>query len=123
MKWNNFITMIMGSISGILFALGMCMGLLPEWHMFMPGIILGLIGAVGGLITLLVRRRMDGKEMIKLNLRTILITLYGIMAALIFGIGMSWTLVGGVVIGSIVCGIIGLVMLITLVPMIKGIVR
>ena len=31
MKKKDFITLIMSTVGGILFALGMCMALLPEW--------------------------------------------------------------------------------------------
>ena len=38
--------MILGTIGGILFALGMCMALIPEWNAFNEGIIMGVIGIV-----------------------------------------------------------------------------
>lgn len=34
MKKKNFVSLIMGTIGGILFAIGMCMRLLPEWGHF-----------------------------------------------------------------------------------------
>ena len=46
MKKKDFITLIMSTVGGILFALGMCMALLPEWGAMMPGIVIGVIGAV-----------------------------------------------------------------------------
>ena len=33
--------MISGTASGVLFALGMCMALIPEWGAFKPGLPLG----------------------------------------------------------------------------------
>jgi len=41
MKKSSFITLILGTVSGVLFALGMCMALLPEWDAFTEGIIFG----------------------------------------------------------------------------------
>ena len=41
MKKKNFVTLIMSVIGGILFALGMCMALLPEWDAMTPGIVVG----------------------------------------------------------------------------------
>ena len=38
MKKSNFVAMILGTIGGILFALGMCMAMIPEWNAFKPGI-------------------------------------------------------------------------------------
>ena len=31
MKKKDFVTLIMSTVGGILFALGMCMALIPEW--------------------------------------------------------------------------------------------
>ena len=39
--------MILGTIGGILFALGMCMAMIPEWNAFRPGIVIGVIGLIG----------------------------------------------------------------------------
>ena len=47
MTRKNFVSMILGTIGGILFALGMCMGLLPEWNAFNQGVVIvGLVGIV-----------------------------------------------------------------------------
>lgn len=54
-----FVAMILGTISCIFFALGMCMALLPEWNAFRPGVITGCIGLVFALITIYVWRKME----------------------------------------------------------------
>ena len=59
MKKSSFVAMILGTVSGILFALGMCMTLISEWDAFLQGIILGCIGILLGLITLIVWRKME----------------------------------------------------------------
>lgn len=46
MKKSSFITLILGTVSGVLFALGMCMALIPEWNAFRPGVVFGCLGAV-----------------------------------------------------------------------------
>ena len=46
--------MILGTIGGILFALGMCMAMIPEWNAFRPGVVMGVAGAVVLLIMVLV---------------------------------------------------------------------
>lgn len=56
MKKSTFVAMILGMIGGILFALGMCMALIPEWNAFQPGVIMGVIGAVILLIMVFVWR-------------------------------------------------------------------
>jgi uncharacterized membrane protein YhaH (DUF805 family) len=55
----------------ILFALGMCMGLVPEWNAMKDGIIIGVIGLVVLLAMVIVRRKMDGKPAIVLLLALI----------------------------------------------------
>ncbi|WP_240474523.1 hypothetical protein [Thomasclavelia saccharogumia] len=34
MKKSTFVATILGTVGGILFALGMCMALIPEWNAF-----------------------------------------------------------------------------------------
>ena len=46
MKKSNFVALVLGTISGVFFALGMCMALLPEWGMRNQGIVCGVIGIV-----------------------------------------------------------------------------
>ncbi len=38
MKKSSFVAMLLGTVSGMLFALGMCMALIQEWHSFTPGL-------------------------------------------------------------------------------------
>ena len=61
MKKKNFVTLILATVGGILFALGMCMALLPQWNAMQEGVITGGAGLVVLLILWLVRRRMEGK--------------------------------------------------------------
>lgn len=61
MKKKNFVSMIMGTIGGILFAIGMCMCLLPQWNAFTQGVVLSIVGVVALLAMLIVRRKMEGK--------------------------------------------------------------
>ena len=39
MKKQNFVSLLLGVIGGVLFGLGMCMCLLEEWNAFRPGLI------------------------------------------------------------------------------------
>ncbi len=119
MKKNTFVSMILGTIGGILFALGMCMALIPEWNAFRPGVILGVIGAVVLLIMVLVWRKMENKAPIRVSGKTIGAALIGIVGALLLGVGMCLTMVWSHMIVGIVVGIAGMV-LICLIPFIKG---
>ncbi|MGN0364756.1 MAG: hypothetical protein ACI4E5_02300 [Suilimivivens sp.] len=120
MKKSTFVAMILGTIGGILFALGMCMALIPEWNVFRPGVIMGVIGAVVLLIMVLVWRKMENKEPIKLSGKTIGATLIGIIGALLLGVGMCLTMVWSHMVAGIVIGIVGIVVLLCLIPFIKG---
>ena len=120
MKKSTFAAMIMGTIGGILFALGMCMALIPEWNAFQPGVIMGVIGAVVLLAMVLIWRKMETKEPIKLSGKTIGATLIGIAGALLLGIGMCLTMVWSNMVVGIIVGIVGIVVLLCLIPFIKG---
>ena len=120
MKKSTFVAMILGTIGGILFALGMCMALIPEWNALNQGIIMGVIGAIILLIMVIVWRKMEHKEPIKISSKTIGATFIGIIGALLLGVGMCLTMVGGQMIIGIVVGIVGIVVLLCLIPFIKG---
>ncbi len=120
MKKSTFVATILGTIGGILFALGMCMALIPEWNALNQGIIMGVVGAVVLLVMVVVWRKMEHKEPIKISGKTIGATLIGIIGALLLGVGLCLTMVGGQMVTGIVVGIIGIVVLIGLIPFIKG---
>lgn len=121
MKKSNFVALILGTIGGVFFALGMCMALIEEWGMLNKGIIVGVAGLLILLITLLVWRKMEGKEPIKLNAKTVGSVAVGVIGALLLGIGMCLTMVFNKMILGIVIGLIGIVALLMLIPLMKGI--
>lgn len=120
MKKSSFVAMMLGTVSGVLFSLGMCMALLPEWNAFKPGIIFGAIGLILGIITILIWRKMENKQPIKLNGRKVAISIFAILGALVLGVGMCFCLVWDkIVIGTIV-GLTGILLLLLLIPITKG---
>ena len=122
MKKENFVTLIMSTIRGMSFALGMCMAMISEWDVFKPGIVMGIIGVVILLAMVFVRRKMTGAPAIKLNGKTVGIVIYGSVGALVLGVGMCMAMVWeDLMIWGIVVGIVGIVLLLGLTPMIKGI--
>lgn len=120
MKKSNFVALILGTVSGVFFALGMCMALLPEWGMRNQGIVSGVIGLVLMLITVGIWRRMEGKAPVKINGKTIGATLLGVLGALLLGVGMCLSMVFTKMLLGIVIGIIGIVVLLMLIPLLKG---
>lgn len=120
MKKSTFVSMMLGTIGGILFALGMCMALIPEWNAFNQGIIMGVIGMAVLLVMVPVWRKMENKEPIRLSGKTIGATLIGIIGALLLGVGMCLTMVWSNMVMGIVIGIAGIVVLLSLFPFLKG---
>lgn len=120
MKKSTFVAMILGTIGGILFALGMCMGLVEEWNARNEGIIMGVIGLVVLLVMVAVWRKMENKQPIKMSGKTIGATLIGIVGALLLGVGMCLTMVWSNMVVGIIVGIVGIVVLLCLIPFIKG---
>ena len=120
MQKKNFVFMMMGAIGGILFAIGMCMCLLPEWNAFRPGVVIAVIGAVVLLMLLLVRRRMEGKPAIHLSGKAVGSVLLGIVGALVLGVGLCMVMVWSMLIPGILVGVVGIVLLLCLIPLIKG---
>lgn len=121
MKKSSFVAMMLGTVSGVLFALGMCMALLPEWNAFKPGIVFGAFGIILGLLTVIVWRKMEHKAPIKLNGRMIALTVFGIIGALTLGVGMCFCMVWENIILGTIIGLVGILLLLSLIPITKGI--
>ena len=122
MKKENFVTLVMSTVGGLIFALGMCMALLPEWDAFTPGVVFGVIGAVILLVMIFVRRKMTGAPAIKVSGKTVGVVIYGVFSTIVFGVGMCLTMVWNeYMIPGIIVGIVGIVLIVGLIPMIKGI--
>ena len=120
MKKKDFVTLIMSVAGGILFALGMCMALLPEWGAMTQGVIMGALGLAVLLLMLLACRRMDGKPAIVFNGKAIAAMLFTVFASVVLGIGMCMTMVWNMMIPGILVGIVGIVLLLCLIPICKG---
>ena len=121
MKKSSFAALILGTVSGVLFSLGMCMALLPQWNAFQEGVIFGVVGIVLGIVTLIVWCKMENKQLPKINGKNIFRTVYSIVALLILGTGMCLCLVWQQIVWGTLIGLWGILMLIALIPMIKGI--
>ena len=120
MKKENFIFLIISIVGVILFSLGMCMSMITEWNTFKEGIIVGIIGLIILISLFIIRRRMEGKPVLKLNIKTMKIVILGIVSSLILGIGMCMTMVWqGLMVQGIIVGIIGIIMLLCLIPLCK----
>ena len=120
MKKSSFVAMILGVIGGILFALGMCMALIPEWDAFVPGVVMGAAGVLVLLIMIFVWRKLEHKNPIRVSGKTIGTVLLGIAGALLLGVGRCLTMVWSNMIIGILIGLVGIIVLICLIPLAKG---
>lgn len=120
MKKSSFVAMILGTVSGMLFSLGMCMALLPEWNAFREGVVFGAVGLVLGLVTLIIWRKMEHKAPIKLSFRQVAVALMGIIGALTLGLGMCFCMVWAKMVLGVLIGLAGIVILLSIIPVVKG---
>lgn len=121
MKKSSFTAMILGTVSGVLFSLGMCMALIPEWNAFIPGIVFGGAGLLLAFTTLLIWRKMEHKTPVRVSGKSVLSVIIGIVGALGLGVGLCFTMVWGKLFLGVIIGIIGIMILLCLIPLIKGI--
>jgi uncharacterized membrane protein YeaQ/YmgE (transglycosylase-associated protein family) len=116
MKKETLLEIILGTIGGLVFAIGMCMCLLPEWNMFTAGVITTIIGFVILLCIIPVYKSSHPKkekENKPINWGIVLTWTVGVVGALIMGFGMSKILVVNAstsdMIVGIITGVVGLV--------------
>lgn len=120
MKKSNFAALVLGTVSAVFFALGMCMAMLPEWNAFRPGVIIGCVGILFALVTVIVWRRMEHKAPIQITGKVVFTVILSIIGALALGVGMCFTMVWNSLIPGILIGLVGMIMLLCLIPVCKG---
>ena len=120
MKKSVFVNLLIGVVGGLLFAIGMCMCLLPEWNAFQPGVVVTAVGAVALLVLAVVNRVKSGKPAGKPNWKLIGKIAFGILSALVLGLGMCMIMVWNMMLWGIVVGVVGIVLLLCLIPMCVG---
>ena len=121
MKKENFITLVLGVIGGLLFGIGMCMCLVPEWDAFTPGVVVAVIGGVVLAIMLITRFFMAGATDSKADGKKLGRIVFGVFGALVMGTGMCMVMVfEGMMIPGIFVGLVGIALLLCLIPMCVG---
>ena len=113
MKKETLLEIILGTTGGLVFALGMCMCLIPEWNLFKTGVVITVLGFIILLCIIpIYRKSHPKKESKKINWSIIIVWTIGVVGSLIMGYGMSKTMTGDPttkeMITGIVIGIIGL---------------
>lgn len=121
MKKSSFAAMLPGTVSVVLFALGMCMAMIPEWNAFKPGVISGCAGLILGLISVIIWRRMEHKEPVRISWKAVLTIIIAVIGALALGVGMCFSMVWDKMVFGIMIGLVGIIVLLCLIPLVKGI--
>ncbi len=120
MKKSTFIALLMGTAGGMLFALGMCMALIPEWNAFVPGIVFGCAGLLIGVAAVPIWRKMTRKAPVHLSRKALRGLAVGISGTLLLGLGMCLCMVWNHMAGGILLGLFGILLLLCLIPVVKG---
>ena len=114
MKKDTLLEIILGTVGGLFFGLGMSMCLVEEWNTLVEGIVVVIIGFIILLCIIPVYRKTHPKKIKneKTDWGLVLTWIIGVVGALIMGFGMSKVLVDqpekmDLIIGMIT-GIIGL---------------
>ena len=119
MKKQDFVRLVLGVVGGLLFSVGLCMCLLPEWNAFNIGVVCTAIGGVSLLVQSIVAWLRSGRK-IKINWKIAGKVLYGVFASLVLGVGMCMIMVWNLMLPGILVGIVGIVLLLMLIPMFLG---
>ena len=114
MKKDTLLEIILGTIGGLIFAIGMCMCLIPEWNMFKTGVIVSIIGFIILLCIIpIYRKSHPKKEHGPIDWGLVFTWGIGVVGALIMGFGMSKIMVGEAsssdMIVGLITGVVGLV--------------
>lgn len=114
MKKDTLLEIILGTIGGLIFAIGMCMCLIPEWDMLKAGIVVALIGFIVLLFIIPIYRKEHPKKVSnkKTDWGLVLTWTIGVVGSLIMGFGMSKIMIDSpdkmdMIIGMIT-GVVGL---------------
>ena len=90
MKKETLLEIILGTVGSLVFAIGMCMCLIPEWDLFKAGVVVSVIGFIILLCIIPVYRTSHPKKEHKtVNWGIIITWIVGIIGSLIMGFGMS----------------------------------
>jgi len=95
MKKETLLEIILGTIGGLVFAIGMCMCLISEWDLFKAGCVVAVIGFIVLLCIIpIYRSNHPKKKHGKVNWEIVFTWTIGIIGALVMGFGMSKVMVG-----------------------------
>ena len=114
MKKETLIEIILGTVGGLIFAIGMCMCLIPECNIFSTGVVVTIIGFIILLGIIPVHRKSHPKKQHgPIDWGLVATWVVGVVGSLIMGFGMSKIMVGEAstanLIVGLITGVVGLV--------------
>lgn len=121
MKKKNFVLLVAFVLSGMIFALGMCMCLLPQWQAFEAGVVLTALGVAALLALALACWCMAGKPHGRINWKMAGKVAYCVVAALTLGTGMAMIMAyEGLMVWGVAVGMAGLLLGLGIISLVKG---
>lgn len=121
MTKKNFLFLVLTVTAGLVFSLGMCMCLLPEWQAFIPGVALTALGALALLAIGLLRWIMAGRPMPKIDWQKTGRIACCTAAALVLGTGMAMIMAfDGLLLPGLIVGVLGIVLGLGIIPLFRG---
>ncbi len=121
MKKETLLEIVLGTIGGLVFAIGMCMVLIPEWDLLKAGCVVAAVGFIILLCIIPVYKKSHPKIVHrKVNWGIVSAWMIGLLGALVMGFGMSKVMVGDpsksdMLIG-IITGVVGLMVCVLVYP-------
>lgn len=121
MTKKNFMQLLMVMLGGLLFSVGLCMCLIPEWNLFKPGVVVTALGALVLCVLALLRWIQAGKPVARVNWQKVGKAAYCVVSVLVLGVGMSMIMAfEGMMIPGMIVGVVGIVLLLGIIPVVKG---
>ena len=114
MKKETLQQIILGTVGGLVFSIGMCMSLLQKWNMFTEGVVVSIIGFIVLLCIIpIYRKNHPRKTRGPINWGIVLTWTVGVIGSLIMGYGMSKEMIGETsasdLLVGIITGVVGLI--------------
>ena len=120
MKKSSFMAMVIGIIGLTCFGLGLSMVLTTAVGPMPLGVVLGIAGLVLCGISVAKICKAENVQMPKVEGKMIKVILVGIAAVLLLGLGLTLAVKGISLIFGVILGVAGIIVGITILPMING---
>ena len=121
MTKKNFVFTVLWVLAGLLFALGMCMCLVPEWNAFKPGVAVTALGPLSLMALGLIKWIHAGRPVKKIDWVKTGKIAYVTVSCLVLGGGMALIMAAeNMLLPGMLVGVAGILMLVCAVPVCRG---